>query len=106
MTTRELTSLTAAPGNGGLFYPFVLAVLDRAAQFVQATRNRRQVATLLKWDARMLRDIGLTPGDVRAVMAAPIGDDPSDRLTVISAERRAAFQAQARERLARRRARR
>ena len=48
----------------------------------------------------MLRDIGLTQGDVRSAMAiAGVGDDPSYRLGVMSRERRAAFRAQARDAL-------
>ena len=49
----------------------------------------------------MLGDIGLTPGDVRSALAAPVGDDPSYRLGVLSIERRAAFRAQAAERMQR-----
>ena len=67
----------------------------------QAARNRRAVAKLLQWDARMLRDIGLTQGDVAAVMALPRGVDPSRRLRFLSVERRAAVRAEASERMAR-----
>jgi uncharacterized protein YjiS (DUF1127 family) len=63
----------------------------------RAMRNRRAVARLVEWDAAMLRDIGLTEGDVRSALATPFGDDPSYRLGVLSVERRAAFQATARE---------
>jgi uncharacterized protein YjiS (DUF1127 family) len=86
----------------GLF-PFVSAVLHQAAALVQAMRNRRQVAKLLNWDSRMLRDIGLTPGDVRSAMASPLGDDPSYRLGAMARERRHAFLAAARERAERER---
>jgi uncharacterized protein YjiS (DUF1127 family) len=64
----------------------------------RTARNRRSVAKLLEWDERMLRDIGLTRGDVCAVMALPAGRDPSNRLNELSAERRAALRADARER--------
>jgi hypothetical protein len=48
----------------------------------------------------MLRDIGLTRGDVCAVMALPAGQDPSYRLSELSSERRAAIRAEGRERAA------
>jgi uncharacterized protein YjiS (DUF1127 family) len=79
------------------------AVLGRAADFLRSVHNRRKVAKLLEWDARMLRDIGLTPGDVRSAMASPLGEDPSWRLDALARERRRAIQAAARERLARQR---
>jgi uncharacterized protein YjiS (DUF1127 family) len=81
--------------------PLLAAAFQHAVAYVEAVRNRRQVAKLLSWDARMLRDIGLTPGDVRSAMASPLRHDPSCRLDGIARERRNAFHAAARERLAR-----
>ena len=81
------------------------SVAVRLAQVWQAARNRRAVAKLLQWDDRMLRDIGLTQGDVTAVMALPRGADPSRRLRYLSVERRAAIRADAAERVARSRSR-
>ena len=75
-------------------------VIDRLAGFSRSIRNRRTVAQLLHWDERMLRDIGLTSGDVRAALALPGGEDPSRRLGMLSTERRAAIRAEARERQA------
>ena len=46
----------------------------------------------------MLRDIGLTRGDVCSVMALPARQDPSYRLNELSGERRSALRADARER--------
>ena len=43
----------------------------RCAALWRATQNRRSVAKLLEWDDRMLKDIGLTQGDVLSVMALP-----------------------------------
>jgi len=68
------------------------------ADLWRTAQNRRSVAKLLEWDERMLRDIGLTRGDVCAVMALPAGQDPSYRLSELSGERRAAIRAEARER--------
>jgi uncharacterized protein YjiS (DUF1127 family) len=74
-------------------------VLGRVAGLWRAMQNRRSVKQLLEWDARMLNDIGLTPGDVLSAMSGPVGEDPSYRLSVLSVERRAAIRAAARERL-------
>ena len=73
--------------------------LARAAGLWRAAVNRRKVARLLDWDERMLRDVGLTAGDVRSVMAVRFDEDPSLRLDALSAERRSAVRAAARERL-------
>lgn len=81
----------------------VSALIQHAAAYIEAVRNRRQVAKLLAWDSHMLRDIGLTPGDVRSALASPLGEDPSCRLDTIARERRNAFHAAARERLERER---
>jgi uncharacterized protein YjiS (DUF1127 family) len=75
------------------------SVLGRVAGLWRAVQNRRSVKQLLEWDARMLNDIGLTPGDVLSAMSGPVGEDPSYRLSVLSVERRAAIRAAARERL-------
>ena len=64
----------------------------------RSAHNRRSVAKLLEWDDRMLRDIGLTRGDVCAAMAVPAGKDPSNHLGELSSERRQALRAEARER--------
>lgn len=84
----------------GLFFPIAAAAFQRAVDYVEAVRNRRQVAKLLSWDAHMLRDIGLTQGDVHAAMASPLREDPSYRLDRMAQERRHAAHATARERLA------
>jgi uncharacterized protein YjiS (DUF1127 family) len=73
----------------------------RLAAAWKAWRNRRAVASLLEWDANMLKDIGLTQGDVLSALAAPVSEDPSYRLGVMSVERRSAFQATAQERFVR-----
>ena len=77
---------------------FASALFHRAAEFVEAMRNRRQVAKLLYWDNHMLRDIGLTPGDVHAAMAGSIHKDPSCQLESLAQERRRAAHLLARER--------
>lgn len=98
MATCEITS--TAPATPGERLQFMVeAAFVRIAGLVRAARNRRSVAKLLEWDERMLRDIGLTTGDVHAAMALRVSDDPSRKLEALSAERRAAIRAEARERL-------
>ncbi len=80
-------------------FHFVSVIFHKTTEFVDAFRNRRQVAKLLYWDAHMLRDIGLTPGDVHSAMAGSIGKDPSCQLESLAQERRRASQLLARERL-------
>jgi len=67
---------------------------------VRVWQNRRAVARLLDWDARMLSDIGLTEGDVYSALATRADEDASVQLSMRSLERRYANQAQAWERLA------
>lgn len=94
---------TRSRADTGLLLPLVSAAFHHAVALVDAMRNRRQVAKLLRWDAHMLRDIGLTPGDVQSAMASSLGNDPSCRLDTMARERRNAFHAAARERLERER---
>jgi uncharacterized protein YjiS (DUF1127 family) len=92
---------TTEPASvGARFRQIVEGRLAAIARVWQAARNRRRVAKLLDWDDHMLGDIGLTKGDVYSAMVAPLGEDPSRRLSVLSVERRAAIRAEARERLA------
>jgi uncharacterized protein YjiS (DUF1127 family) len=98
MATSEFSATPASASER--FQALAETAFVRLAAFWRAARNRRSVAKLLEWDERALRDIGLTPGDVRSVMALPAGEDPSTRLGVLSVERRAALRAEARERLA------
>jgi uncharacterized protein YjiS (DUF1127 family) len=99
MVTSEYSQKSRPESAGENLLRFVEGALSRAAVVWHALRNRRSVAKLLDWDDRMLRDIGLTPGDVRAVMATPVGEDPSLRLSILSVERRTAVRATAHERL-------
>ena len=63
-------------------------------------RHRRAVRELWRVDDHMLRDIGLTRGDVAAALSLPLDKDPSTRLRVLAVERRAAHRAQRREAIA------
>lgn len=98
MATTELTQSKPA-GAGEKVRMFIEAGLARLVALWRARQNRRSVARLLEWDAHMLRDVGLTPGDVRAALASPFPEDPSYRLGTMSLERRRAVHAGAKERL-------
>ena len=78
-----------------------LTLVEAAARGVaalwNAVKNRRQVARLLEWDDRMLSDIGLTQGDVRAALSGNLNEDPTDQLGALYGERRYATRATARE---------
>src|SRR4051812_47986239 len=101
MVTTTYSQIHSRQGAGERFITIVGTAAAHIAARWQAARNRRSVAKLLEWDSRMLKDIGLTEGDVRSAMAAPAGDDPSLRLRSLSVERRAAIRAEALERLSR-----
>jgi uncharacterized protein YjiS (DUF1127 family) len=101
MVTTEFSHAHGQHGAGEKFLALVGSAAAHLAARWQAARNRRSVARLLEWDARMLKDIGLTEGDVRSAMAAPASEDPSQRLRALSAERRAAIREEALARLSR-----
>jgi uncharacterized protein YjiS (DUF1127 family) len=95
MSTERLAGFLPAPS------PTVFGTLQAGFGHIlvrfRAWQNRRAVAGLLEFDERMLRDIGVTRGDVASALALPSSQDPSLRLAVISVERRSARRAQARE---------
>ena len=70
------------------------AVATRVRAAWTARRHRREVANLLVFDERALRDIGLTRGDILVCLAGPTFDDPSTRLRILAVERRAGRRAQ------------
>jgi uncharacterized protein YjiS (DUF1127 family) len=95
MTTHEIHAPSETTGQR---LQSILAVsASRVAAVWRAAQNRRSVGRLLEWDDRMLRDIGLTQGDVRSALAAPVAEDPSQQLRLLSGERRQAIRASARE---------
>ncbi len=98
MATIELSTRPA--GAGERLQHLAGMAVARVAAVWRAMQHRRAVAKLLDWDARALRDIGLTPSDLRSALAGPIADDPSARLACMSSERRAAIKAAACEEIA------
>ena len=98
MAMNELT-VRAPAGAGQRLRQFLAASAALLVALWRAAQNRRRVIRLLEWDDHMLRDIGLTPGDVHSALASPLGHDPSSRLSALALERRGAIRAQAHERL-------
>ncbi|MBN8999418.1 MAG: DUF1127 domain-containing protein [Rhizobiales bacterium] len=102
MTTFETFSAeTRSPRRGRIVLALARAAIGFATARLAAWKNRREVARLLEWDDYMLRDIGLTQGDVYCAMAAQVDEDPSVQLTMLAMERRHAHRAQTRDRLSR-----
>ena len=62
----------------------------RVVEYVRAFQNRRSLDMLAGLDERMLRDIGLTRGDVRDAVAEPLWRDPTGVLVKRVRERRGA----------------
>ncbi len=99
MTTFDTFSTESRPAAGNKAAAFLAGVVAAAAQRIRVWNNRRQVARLLGWDEHMLRDIGLTQGDVYCAMATRVDEDASMQLSMLSLERRFARNADMRERL-------
>lgn len=101
MTTFETFSSESRTPRTRSIITIVTTCAAALANRVRVWKSRRQVARLLEWDDHMLRDIGLTQGDVYCAMAAHVDDDPSVHLSMLAMERRFAHQAQVRDRLSR-----
>ena len=99
MATTELSQSTPASAGEKLRLALETGIARLVAVW-RAARNRRSVARLLEWDDHMLRDIGLTQGDVHSALATKLGDDPSSHLRSLSLERHRAVRAMGQERLA------
>jgi len=63
-------------------------ILDVVGAAFRAIVNRSSVATLSTWDDRMLKDVGLTRGDVDGALSQPWHRDPSRELMVRRVENR------------------
>lgn len=76
------------------------AVANWTMRLVRGWLNRRTALEMMHFDERMLKDIGLTRGDVHASIIEPMGADPTVRMRILAVERRAANRALAAERAA------
>lgn len=73
---------------------FAGTVASRLVNFVRAYKNRRDIQLLAGFDDYMLRDIGLTRGDLRDAAAEPLWRDPTSILVTRVRERRGRHQPQ------------
>ena len=71
----------------GFITALLLAAVKGVVQLHTAMANRRAAKELLNWDARALKDIGLTRGDVRGALAESFSADPTVSLSLIAAGR-------------------
>lgn len=84
--TIQARSFGAARSSGTAV---IAAVLRRAAEWpVKVYRARALLHQLARLDAHELRDIGLTPGDLRDAAALALDADPSTALRRRAEERR------------------
>ena len=67
MTTHTL--LLTAPSAFARIFRLAGAAVLRVVEIARAYRNRRDMQLLSGFDDRMLRDIGLTRGDLRDAVA-------------------------------------
>ena len=67
---------------------FTRGIALRAVDFARAWKHRRDMQVLATFDDRMLRDIGLTRGDLRDAAAEPVWRDPTAVLVTRVRERR------------------
>lgn len=88
MTTRLLPAETLR-STGFRIWDHVTGPIGRglrvAAQLRRALRARREIAPLLHFSNRELRDIGLHRSDVEAALSLPVLQDPSRKLAALIA---------------------
>jgi uncharacterized protein YjiS (DUF1127 family) len=68
----------------GTFLALCLSAAKGFGRVVRAAANRRQARALTEWDARALKDIGLTQSDVVGALSLPYHRDPTEHLATLS----------------------
>lgn len=71
----------------GFLTAFALSSGKAIFRVASALENRRQARQLAEWDARALKDIGLTKSDLAGALALPITRDPTEFLSHVAAGR-------------------
>ena len=90
MTTHAEPCRNAAQPFGRVMFAAVALVTARLRQLATAFRHRHDAAILMRFDDRMLADIGLTARDVREAFNEPVWRDPTELLVERVAGRRPA----------------
>jgi len=97
MTVHRLE--TPLQNNGHRELDFAIArLVGELKRIWSAIQARRSINQLLKWDDRMLGDIGITRGDVVSSLSGSITEHPGLRLSRLASERRTAALAARRRR--------
>jgi uncharacterized protein YjiS (DUF1127 family) len=71
---------SAAEPFGRVIFAAAALVTARIRQLTISFRHRHDAAILMRFDDRMLADIGLTRRDVREAFSEPVWRDPTDLL--------------------------
>jgi uncharacterized protein YjiS (DUF1127 family) len=95
MTTHAEACKNTAEPFGRVISAAAALVTRRLRQLAIAFRHRHDAAVLMRFDDRMLADIGLNRKDVREAFSEPIWRDPTE-LLVDRVTRRQALPAHAR----------
>jgi uncharacterized protein YjiS (DUF1127 family) len=88
MTTHAETWKSATEPFGRLIFAATALVTVRLRRLAISFRHRHDAAVLMRFDDRMLADIGLTRRDVREAFSEPVWRDPTDLLAERVARRR------------------
>jgi uncharacterized protein YjiS (DUF1127 family) len=87
-TTYAEAWKSAAEPFGRMIFTATALVKVRLLQLATAFRHRHDATVLMRFDDRMLADIGLTRRDVREAFSEPVWRDPTDLLAERVAGRR------------------
>ena len=88
MTTYAEAWKSAAEPFGRMIFAATGLVMARLRRLAVAFQHRHDATVLLRFDDRMLADIGLTRRDVREAFSEPVWRDPTDLLAEPVAWRR------------------
>ena len=88
MTTHAEPCTSAAEPFGRVILAAVAVVTARLLRLASAFLHRHDAAILMRFDDRMLADIGLTRRDVREAFDEPVWRDPTELLVERVARRR------------------
>jgi len=87
-TTYAEAWKSAAEPFGRMIFAAAALVKVRLLRLAAAFRHRHDATALMRFDDRMLADIGLTRRDVREAFSEPVWRDPTDLLAERVAGRR------------------
>jgi uncharacterized protein YjiS (DUF1127 family) len=83
---REAAAFVA--GQHSVSAGFLSSLVGAVDRFRRNLRSRRQIVHLSELDDHVLNDIGVTRGDIDAVLSQPLSNDPSRQLQQIALSNR------------------